>query len=474
MKDIAPSTIDLTQTEKLSWKTQISYGVGELAGAIPGNILVFFFLFFLTNIAGLNPTTAGTILLLGKAWDAINDPLIGWLSDQTGSPLGRRYPWMIYGAFPLGLCFFLLWLVLPTTNQWVMFAYYSTIALLFYTAFTAVLLPFSALAAELTSGYDERTSLISFKSGFSIGGSIFSLILAQIIFKLVSSPSKQYLFLGAIGGALAILAVYLSVWGTYRHYRALQTKQSQIERPPAQRIWQQLKIALSNRPFLYLIGIYLCSWLGVQVTAAILPYFVINWMKLPEYHFTQMALAVQGTALGMMFIWTTLSHRVEKKAIYCMGIPLTICALVGLFILQPGQIGLMYIWAVMAGIGISTAYLVPWSMLPDVVDLDELKTGQRREGIYYGCVVQLQKFGVAMALFLVGKILDWAGFISKVAGQTPPIQPDSALWAIRLIIGPVTILSLVVGLILSYFYPISRAVHKEILLQLNQRRKSSQ
>ena len=472
MKDFARQTIDLTQTEKLSWKTKISYGVGELAGAIPGNILVFFLLFFLTNIAGLNPTTAGAILLLGKAWDAINDPLIGWLSDQTRSPLGRRYPWMIYGAIPLGLCFFLLWLVLPTTNQWVMFAYYSTIALLFYTAFTAVLLPFNALAAELTSGYDERTSLISFKSGFSLGGSIFALILAQVIFRLVSSPTKQYLFLGAICGGLAILAVYSSIWGTYRHYQSIHTQRSQIERPPAQRIWQQLKIALSNRPFRYLIGIYLCSWLGVQVTAAILPYFVINWMKLPEYHFTQMALAVQGTALGMMFIWTTLSRRVGKKTIYCMGIPMTICASAGLFILQPGQIGLMYIFAVMAGIGISTAYLVPWSMLPDVVDLDELKTGQRREGIYYGCVVQLQKFGVAMALFLVGQILDWAGFISKVAGQTTPTQPDSALWAIRLIIGPVTILTLVVGLILSYFYPISRAAHGEILLKLNQRRNS--
>ena len=474
MNNFASSAIDLTQTERLTWKIKISYGVGELAGAIPADILVFFFLFFLTNIAGLNPTKAGTILLLGKAWDALNDPLIGWLSDRTRSPRGRRYPWMIYGSLPLGLCFFLLWLVLPTTNQWVMFAYYSTIALLFYTAFTAVLLPFNALAAELTSGYDERTSLISFKSSFSLGGSIFALVLAQVIFQLVSSPSKQYLFLGAICGILSILAVYLSIWGTYGHYQLIQTKRSQIESPPPQRIWQQFKIALSNRPFRYLIGIYLCSWLGVQVTAAILPYFVINWMRLPEYHFTQMALVVQGTALSMMFIWTALSRQVEKKAIYCIGIPLTICASVGLFLLQPGQIALMYIFAVMAGIGISTAYLVPWSMLPDIVDLDELQTGQRREGIYYGCVVQLQKLGVAMALFLVGQILNWAGFISKLAGQTAPIQPDSALWAIRLIIGPVTTLTLVVGLILSYFYPISRAVHKEILLKLNERKNGTQ
>lgn len=458
--------------EKLSWKTKVSYGVGELAGAIPANILIFFLLFFLTNVAGLSPTKAGTVLLFAKAWDAFNDPLIGWLSDRTRSPLGRRYPWMIYGAIPLGVCFFLQWLILPTTNQWVMLAYYTTIALLFYTAFTAVLLPFNALAAELTSSYDERTSLISFKSSFSIGGSIFALVIAQIIFGLVASPSKRYLFIGGICGALAIVAVYVSIWGTYRHYKSLPNQKLQIKHSSNRNLLQQFKIIVRNRPFLYLIGIYLCSWLGVQITAAILPYFVIDWMKLPENHFTQVAIAVQGTALTMMLVWNFLSRRIDKKVIYAIGIPMTIGACAGLFFLQPGQTSLMYILAVMSGIGISTAYLVPWSMLPDVVDLDELQTGERREGIYYGFVVQLQKLGVAVALFLVGQILDWAGFVSNVAGQTVQVQPDSALWAIRVIIGPVTIVSLTIGLLLSYFYPISRKVHTEILAKLQQRKNS--
>ena len=470
MNRAARVVTDSPPVEKLSLRTKLAYGVGELGGAIPSNILVFFLLFFLTNVAGLNPTKAGSVLLVGKIWDAINDPLIGWLSDRTRSPLGRRYPWMLYGAIPLGGCFFLQWIVPPTNNQWLLFAYYSAIAFLFYAAFTSVSLPLGTLAAELTQDYDERISLISFKSSFSIGGSIFSLVLAQIIFAKVTAPGKQYLLLGAVGGLLAILASYLSVWGTYQRYQLIQTQQSQIDRPPALPIWQQFRIALSNRPFLYVIGIYLCSWLGVQVTAAILPYFVINWMKLPDYHLTQMALAVQGTALTMMFVWSAVGQRIGKKAIYCLGIPLTICAEAGLFFLQPEQVGLMYVLAVMAGVGISTAYLVPWSMLPDVVDLDELNTGQRREGIFYGFVVQLQKIGVALALFLVGKILDWAGFMPAVAGQLPPIQPESALWAIRLIIGPMPTLVLAVGLILAYFYPITREVHGEILLKLSDRR----
>ncbi|MEM7556112.1 MAG: MFS transporter [Cyanobacteria bacterium P01_A01_bin.84] len=471
MNDSAiPSQAD---TENLNLKTKLTYGVGELAGAIPNNILVFFLLLFLTKVAGINPGLAGGIILVGKAWDAVNDPIIGWLSDRTRSRLGRRYPWMLYGAIPLAICFFLLWIVPPTRNQWVLFAYYSFVSVLYYAAISSVLVPFSTLAAELTQSYDQRTNLISFKSSFAIGGSILSLVMAQVIQQIFAAP-QSYLVLGATAGLLAALSVYVCFWGTYQRYQVIQTQRNKIDSYAGQPILQQIKIALSNKPFLYVIGIYLCSWLGVQVTAAILPYFVIDWMKLPKSHFTQMAIAVQGTALVMMFFWSFLGQRFGKKAIYCMGIPMTIFAEAGLFFLQPGQVTFMYVLAVMAGIGISTAYLVPWSMLPDVVDLDELNTGQRREGIFYGFVVQMQKFGVAGAVFLVGKILDWAGFISTDATQETALQPDSALWAIRLIIGPMPTVILIIGLILAYFYPITRSKHEEIVLQLNERRNSSE
>ncbi|HBB31606.1 MAG TPA: MFS transporter [Cyanobacteria bacterium UBA8803] len=466
-----PDAITLTaESEKLNLKTKLAYGVGELGKEIPGNILVFFLLFFLTNVAGLNPTLAGSVLLVSKVWDAINDPMIGWLSDRTRSPLGRRYPWMLWGAIPMGVCFFLLWFVPPTSNQWLLFAYYSGIGLLLDTALTTVALPHGALAAEITQAYDERTSLISFKAAFSIIASLLSLSLAQAIFAKITDPYKKYLILGAVCGVLIICAVYLCVWGTYKRYREVQTQRQQPTEEQSLPIKQQIQIAFSNFPFLCVIGIYLCSWLSLQVTAAMLPYFVINWMGLPDHHFTQAVLAVQGTALGMMFFWGAVAQRVGKRAVYCMGIPLTICALIGLYFLQPNQVGLLYILAAIVGLGLSTAYLVPWSMLPDVVDFDELNTGHRREGIFYGFVVHLQKVGVAIALFLVGKTLDWSGFISTTPGQLPPTQPDSALWAIRLLIGPIPALVLIGGLICAYFYPISRQRHGEILLQLIERR----
>ncbi|MEA5534372.1 MFS transporter [Crocosphaera sp. XPORK-15E] len=447
---------------KLKFSTKLAYGIGELSGSLPSNILVFFFLFFLTDVVGLNPSLAGMIIMVGKIWDAINDPLIGWLSDRTRSRFGRRYPWMILGSIPLGLSCFLLWTIPPTNNQTLLIIYYTIIALIFYAAFTTVLLPYSALSAELTQDYDERTNLISFRSAFSIGGSIFSLVLAELIFSRVDNKQQQYLILGLFAGIIAIIAIFISVWGTYKRYHQVEQKPGNYHQASPSSLWQKIQVILTNFPFLCVMGIYLCSWLSVQTIAAILPYFVINCMKLSEEHFTRMAITVQGTALMMMILWNFLSHRLGKKAIYLMGIPFTIVAVIGLFFLQPGQVILMYVIAIMAGIGIATAYIVPWSMLPDVVDLDQLKTGERREGIFFALVVQLQKIGIALALFLVGKLLDSAGYIPGSTGQ----QPDTALWAIRMIIGPLPTLLLIISLVLAYFYPITRQVHQEILLQL--------
>ncbi|NEP47180.1 MAG: MFS transporter, partial [Okeania sp. SIO2H7] len=225
-----------------------------------------------------------------------------------------------------------------------------------------------------------------------------------------------------------------------------------------------------NRPFLYVIGIYLFSWLGVQLTASILPFFVVNWMGLSEETFPLVAIAVQGTALVMLFIWTAVSKKVGKKAVYFMGVAFWFIAQAGLFLLQPGQVKLMYFLAVLAGIGVSTAYLVPWSLIPDVIDLDELNTGERREGVFYSFMVFLQKMGLAIGLFLVGLALEFAGFIERVPGEPIPVQPESALLAIRIAIGPLPTCFLVGGLILASFYPITKSAHEEILLKLKERK----
>lgn len=158
----------------LTTSTKLAYGVGTIGISMTGNILAFFVMFFFTDVVGLPPYLAGSILMIGKITDAINDPIIGWLGDRTRSRWGRRYPWIMFGAIPFCLSFAFLWIV-PDWNQWVLFSYYAFMAVVYNTAYTAVFLPYVALTPELSQDYNERTSLNSFRFTFAIGSSLLSL-----------------------------------------------------------------------------------------------------------------------------------------------------------------------------------------------------------------------------------------------------------------------------------------------------------
>ncbi|MGF1496096.1 MAG: MFS transporter [Elainellaceae cyanobacterium] len=467
-------------SDKLSLPTKLAFGAGDMGAGLTTNLVVFSFLAFLTNVAGLTPGMASTVVLIGKVWDGINDPLIGVLSDRTQSRWGRRHAWMLYGSIPFGISFALLWMVPDFGDSiWLKFGYYTLVSLLFFTTYTAINLPYAALTPELTQDYDERTTLSSFRLAFSLGGAVLGLLLGLVITSAIAGPQRQYAVLGIVCALIAVLPLYWCIWGTrdrvmQREHARIATHSDESGDRPAPSsipIRQQFKIVFSNRPFLYVIGIYLTSWLALQVTAANIPYFVVSWMGQDNYFLV--ALAVQGVAIPMLFVCSTLSQRIGKRGLYFVGTGFWILIQMGLLALQPDQTILMYVLALGASFGVATAYVVPWSMLPDVIELDELKTGVRREGIFYSFMTLLQKIGFAVGIFLVGQALELAGFISANPGEPPPPQPDSALFAIRLVIGPLPALCLLIGIVLAYFYPITREIHAEILLKLREGQQES-
>ncbi|MBD1845155.1 MFS transporter [Cyanobacteria bacterium FACHB-63] len=463
-------------SEKLDLKTKIAYGAGDLGPAITANILIFYLSPFLTDVAGLNPGLAGQTQLVGKVWDAVNDPMVGVMSDKTRSRLGRRYPWILAGAIPFGFFFFLQWIVPkfsdnPDAQQWGLFWYYTFISIAFGWLYTVVNLPYTALTPEMTQDYDERTSLNSYRFAFSIGGSILSVVLVGIIGSMFPEVRQRYLVIGAVCAVLGSLPLFWCVWGTFDRMKAIGLQRPESEQPVSIPIAQQIRIAFSNRPFLFVVGIYLCSWLSFQLTAAIIPYFVGSWMRLNSpWAVPTVVLAVQLTAMLVLPLWNAASQRIGKRGVYAAGMVLWIIAQGGLFFLQPGQLTLMYVLAVMSGFGVSVAYLIPWSMLPDVIELDELQTGQRREGIFYSFVTFLQKVSLGIAVAIVLQSLGWAGYVKPTDAVPLPVQPDDVLLAIRLSIGPVPTIALLIGMVLVYFYPITREVHAEIRLKLHERK----
>lgn len=463
-----------TQPKQLSVKTKWTYGAGFVAFNAPSTIQSLFFLYFLTNVAGLNTALAGVLLLVGKVWDAINDLLIGWLSDRTHIRWGTRLPWLKFGTLPFAICFVLLWIVPNggdfSPRQMSQFAYYAIALLLQDMAFTAMAIPYLSLTPELAQNYPDRTSLVSAQMIGNIVGGMIALVGAQVIFSRLTQVENQYLVLAGACASFSVLILYPCIWQLRRQIMPNSIVALINRSIPAQStLWSQLQAILRNRPFLIVAGIHVCSLLTIRVIQAVTPYFVVQWMKLSEQHVAQVVIVTQLSIILMLAIWNALRQKISKRSIYLIGIPVLMVAQAATSFLHPGQVGWLYVLAILRGVGASAALLVPSALLPDVIDLDRLQSGQQREGVFYGLMNQFHKLALAIALFLIGKSLNWAGFISTTAGQIAPSQPDTALWTIRLLFSLVPVLILGLSLILAWFYPISREAHAAIREALRSR-----
>lgn len=449
---------DRTPPGSLSLLNRLAYGMGDLGPSMAGNVLMVYFFFFLTTIAGLSPQLAGVILMVSNIWSAVSTLLIGTLSDRTQSQWGRRRIWMFCSA-PMIALSFLLHCWVPPVQDWLLFGYYLLAALLFQTAGNGFTIPYGALLADLTSDPQEHVRLNGFRFSFSLAGAMGALVLAQGLSHWIRQPRQEMLILGVVSASVAIGSIWGCCWGT-REQSAASPHQQDFD----------LKSLFTNQPLLLLVGIYALSWLAVQITPTLLPYFIVHCLGLGAEDIASIVLTMQGVALAALFVWEPLSHAIGKKLVYWAGVSLWSFAVLGMFYLQTGQTVLMYVLAALAGLGASTAYLIPLSMLPEVVDFDELQTGKRREGLVYAILVFLQKVTLAIGLFGMGQFLSWSGFQESIAGAEPVIQPDSALTMIRYITVAFPLLSLLLSLVLLYFYPITREQHQQTLSDLQQRR----
>lgn len=445
--------------------TKLAFGSGDVGPAVATAIMSFFLLYFFTDVARLNPAAAGVILLLTKIWDAINDPLIGLLSDRVNTRWGRRRPWFLFGAVPFGLAFFLLFQV-PQLGEVGKFAYYLIVSLLLDTMFTLVNVPYTALTPELTRDYDERTSLNSYRFAFSIAGGLIAAVAHPLIVDAVAAGSdiQTGYAVSALVWAIACTApFFFAFWGTYERHTP--------EEAEALPLVESVRQTFRNRAFRYAAGIYLLSWLVVQTVSTLIVYYLTYWLRRPQLT-PVVLLAVQGSSLLWLFIWNAASRRLGKQGVYYAGMAVWIATSLVLFGVRPDwPAWSVVLLAALAGVGVATAYLVPWAMLPDVIELDELETGKRREGAFYGFFVLLQKLGLALGLFVIGQVLNATGYITPPANATETItQPDSALLAIRLMMGPLAALILGIGVVLVTRFPITRDSHARTLRELEARR----
>ncbi len=434
--------------EKLPWHTKLAYGSADFGFAFVDSCVAVLFAIFMTDIVGLPARMAALAVFIGKSWDYINDPIIGYLCDRTRTRWGRRRPFLLFGFIPFGLSFLMMWWIPPFENPWLLTGYYALAFFFFDTMVTVVTMPYFALTPELTQDYDERTSLTSYRMAFSlIGGLVAFVVPLAIIGETVPENADRTLMMGAIFAVASALPILLTFLGTRERpeYVAL----------PQPTLRESLRAVRRNRPFLFASGIFLFTWTAVSIIENQLFYFLEYRMGL-EQEAPLVAGTVFVAAILVLPFWVWASRKTDKRKAYIFGM-LFLSAVMVTLIFIPSTLGLAIILtlAALAGVGVSAVHVLPWAMIPDAVEVDELESGARHEGVFYALVTLFRKIAASITIPLALLLLDASGFVSN-----SPQQPVSAVNAIRFLMGPLPSLFLLGGIAFAIFYPLSREVHR--------------
>ncbi len=436
-------------------RLMVAYGLGDAGTGLAATQLGFYLFPFFTCTAGLPAILAGSLLTVIKVWDAINDPLIGWMSDHTSSRWGPRIPWMLGAALPLGIALAAMWWV-PEGNTLQRTTYYVVMAILLMSAYTSVNLPYAALSTELTTSTAIRTRLNAARFTGSILAGLSGLIVASIV---LTDGADGYLRMGRITGTIAALSTLACCWGLAPFAKRAQRPSNQAE--PA---LEQIKRIRSNPRFLMVLGLYLLLWFGLQLMQVVALIWLVQVVRVPPNLSTWILLPFQLSALVGLQLWSLLSNRSGRIVALRWGAGIWIMACLLSTIFPPMQNGgttgelIPLIGLIMlVGLGASTAYLIPWSLLPDAIDADPTHPA----GLYTAWMVFGQKLIIGVSMSMFGALLQLTGYISTEMcdGALSFIeQPQNALLAIRMSMGLIPAILVMVGLIVIRHWP-DRGAH---------------
>ena len=352
----------------------------------------------------------------------INDPIVGVLADRVHTRWGRRRPFFLFGALPFALTVIALWWVPPWDAPLAKMLYYVVAYMLWDTVFTLVSIPYAALTPELTEDYDERTRLNGYRMVVSMAGGLIAAVAVPYFAGLFPQPKTGYLLMAVIFGILGALPYLLLFFGIRERFVAAPATRPRRGRSKR---GEALLSIFRNRPFRYAAGIYLTAWVTISLVAALFQYFLTYPMQMPDQVEIVLGL-LQASALLFTAAAVWLGTHWGKQQTYITGVLWLSAIVLSLTFLQPGNPPVVFVLAVLAGLGVAVAQVIPWAIVPDVIEADELATGKRREATYYGVLTFAQKGGTALALALMQGVLALTGY---VAGAQ---QPPSALLAMRL------------------------------------------
>lgn len=400
---------------KVGMKTLVAYGMGDMYGGGAFMIVGMLFLFFLTEVVGLSPALAGMVFGIGKVWDAVSDPLVGYLSDRTRSRFGRRRVYFLAGIVPIALSFIILWLPLKTESQALLFLYYSFAYVVFATVFTMVMIPYSALAAELSPDYEVRNRLSGARLLFSGFSSLLAATVPKIIIDSSSGPpSAGYVTMSIVFGIFFALPWIITFFGTWEDERAAEESYSQ-------NFIKEFFSIFKNRSFKIHILMYVCAYSAIDFLMALFTYYLTYYLRRDGIYSIAMG-TLMLVQLVMIAVYVKIANTKGKRFAYQMGMSIWLVGmLLTLTLSSTSPLAVICLVCAVIGSGTAAAVYIPYSILPNVIDVDELMTGSQRSGVYSGALTLMRKLVQgALVMPIIGFFLQLVGFVSH-AEQTSQV-----------------------------------------------------
>jgi len=436
-------------TMRLSRADKLAYALPAIPLAVIGIPVYVFLPKFYTDTVGLDISTIGILLMAVRIFDGVTDPIIGFLSDRTPGPFGRRKPYIGIGALGLALSILFLFRPIDLSGSSLTFYFGFWLFTLFFF-WTLITIPYEALGPELTTDYHERTSLFAFRDGFLILGTLLAAacpVLIDAVLEALGEVSYEKLRFSIMAFVFAPMIV---VFSFYCIYRIKETFSHHNKDDPG----SGFGAVLQNRPFLILITAFTISAFGSNLPATLILYYVEYVLKSSN---------AEGFLLiyfltGILFLpfWILTSRKMGKKRAWIISMGINTGSFLCVFFLGPGDTFIYGVLVLLSGTGFGAGLVLPSSIQADVIDYDQLLTGQRREGRYIGLWSIAKKLSAALGIGIGLLLLGNTGYSPNMA------QDESTVMMLRVLYALVPCLCNILAIVIICFYPITEKKHASI------------
>ncbi|MFC1559635.1 MFS transporter [Candidatus Margulisiibacteriota bacterium] len=426
---------------------KIAYSFGAIATALSYQAFSTYIIFFYVDVQRLTASLAAVAMLIYAFWNAINDPIAGFISDRTRTKFGRRIPYIMFFAIPFGIIYFFLWATPSGMQQISLFIYFLVFICLFDGLYSIVVLNWAALYPEMFPKLEERTEVNSYRQAFGMIGLMIGIALPPMIYGTFGWKT-----MGLIFGILIAVAYLVSLLGSKEKREFMQDKALGLK--------DAILNTFKNRSFLTFVISNLFIQYAFTMVLAMIPFYAKYVLKIRSIEMTLMLMATFVVAFFMMFIWRAVANRFGARNSYLIAILYFAVSLLPFIFFKNYAVNIMICGSL--GVGLAGIILISDVIISDVIDADELKTNTRREGMYFGVNAFVTRFAIALEALSIGVVFNLTGYNPYIFTQT-----RSFLTGIKILMAIFPAIAFIIALGIMIMYPLHGKVLDELRRNLD-------